>query len=140
LRAHDAVRRAGVGEALEEEAVGAMRSLDRDAEPVPQFGGAARVIDMAVGEQDLLHCHARLGDRVGDAIEVAARIDDGGPLRRLAPQEGAVLLERRDRDDDGAQVVHGRAASSDGGESRIWRAARRDASARAGEEPRQVKS
>ena len=40
------------------------------------------------------------------AGDVAAGIDHGGPLRGLAPKQGAVLLKGRDRDDRGAEAGH----------------------------------
>jgi hypothetical protein len=47
------------------------------------------------------------GDRIRagleDARKVAAGVDDGRPVRRVVPQDRAVLPEGRDRDDGGAQ-------------------------------------
>jgi hypothetical protein len=100
--AHDAVRPPRLGEAIEQEGVSPMRSLDRHPELLLERGGPAGVIDVAVREQDLLDRDARLRDPLLDAVEVAAGIDDSAPLRRLAPNDGAVLLERRHRDDHGA--------------------------------------
>ena len=54
-----------------------MRTFDRDAELVRELGGAAGMIDMAVGEQDLLDRDPRLVDRLEDRVDIAARIDDG---------------------------------------------------------------
>ncbi len=44
------------------------------------------------------------GDGVADAFEIAARIDHGAHLGPVGPQQGAILLERRDRDDGGAEI------------------------------------
>jgi hypothetical protein len=61
------------------------------------------MIDMAVGQQDLLDCDAGLLGGGLKARQVAAGIDERAAHRRGAPQQGAVLLQRRDRNDRGAQ-------------------------------------
>jgi hypothetical protein len=91
---------------VEQELVGAVRPFDRDAELLLQFGRAAGMVDMAVREPDFLDRDLALIDGAPDLYEIAARIDDDGALRLRAPQQRAVLLERRDRDDDGAEVLH----------------------------------
>src|SRR5207253_8967916 len=89
-------------EAPEQELVVAVRALDGHAEPLLQLRGPADVVDMAVGEQDLLGRDPRFRDRGLDALEVSARVDDGGTLRGFAPDDGTVLLKEGDGDDDGA--------------------------------------
>jgi hypothetical protein len=66
---------------------------------VAQGDGAARVVDVAVGQQDLLDLDAGLGDRLADAVDVAAGVDHGAALGGVVPQDRAVLLERGHRDD-----------------------------------------
>src|SRR5216683_6955225 len=105
-RPGDAEGAAAVGEPFQQEQVGAVRSLDRHAQAFLQFRRAAGVVDVAVGQPDLFHGHAGLADRALDLGEVAARIDDRAPLARLRPQQRAVLLKRRDRDDDGPSLGH----------------------------------
>ena len=78
-------------------------SMGIAAELLLQLGGAAGMIDVAVGEQDLLDRHADLGDRRLDAVEVAARVDHRALLGLLVPEQRAVLLERRDGHDGGFQ-------------------------------------
>jgi hypothetical protein len=48
---------------------------------------------MAVGDQDLLEAQAFVFKHLDDALDVAARIDDGRLAALLAPEDGAVLLE-----------------------------------------------
>ena len=57
------------------------------------------MIDMTMGEEDLLDRHALLRGCGLEPVEIAARIDKGAPHGLRAPKQGAVLLERRDRDD-----------------------------------------
>ena len=57
------------------------------------------MVDVAVGEQDLLDRHAGLGRRRLQPVEVAAGIDERAAHRLGAPQQGAILLQRGDRDD-----------------------------------------
>ena len=96
-------------EPLQPEAIRLVRPLDRHAEIVRQPLGAPRVIDMAMRQQDLLDRHARLFDRRHDPRQVAARIDHRRLHRRGAPEERAVLLDRRDGHDRSAEgrICHG---------------------------------
>ena len=55
-----AVFRAVLGEPLDPEAVVLVRALDRHAELLGENAGAAAMVDMAVGQQDLLDRDARL--------------------------------------------------------------------------------
>ena len=54
---------------------------------------------MAVGQQHLGDLDALLGDRLLQHVEVAARIDGGALHGLVAPDDGAVLLERGDGGD-----------------------------------------
>jgi len=81
-----------------------VRPLDGDAaELLLELGRARGVIDVAVSEEDLLHRHAGFGDGRLDAVEVAAGVHHRAALAGLVPDQGAVLLERRDGDDRGLQ-------------------------------------
>jgi hypothetical protein len=62
----------------------------------------------AVGQEDALDRDAGLSERVADAVKVAARIDHHAALYLVVPQQRAVLLERRDRNDRGTGFGHGR--------------------------------
>jgi hypothetical protein len=61
------------------------------------------MIDMAVGDEQFLDGHAILGGDLLQSIEIAARIGEGAAHGFRAPYQGAILLERRDRHDDGLQ-------------------------------------
>src|SRR3546814_4143007 len=63
----------------------------------------AAMIDMAVGEQDLLDRDAMMRGRRLQFRQIAAGIDEGALHRLGAPQQGAILLERGDGDDRGAE-------------------------------------
>src|SRR4029450_2983836 len=59
------------------------------------------MVDMPMGEEDLLNGDAMLlGGRL-QAVEVTTRIDERTKLRLGAPQQGAILLQWRNRDDGG---------------------------------------
>ena len=60
---------------------------------------------MAMGQQDLRHLDALLGDRLLQHVEVAARVDGGAFHGFVAPDDGAVLLERGDGGDQ--DLEHG---------------------------------
>ena len=90
-----------------------MRAFDRDAELLLQFGRAARMVDMAMGKPDLVDRDLGLIDGAPHFGKIAARIDDHGAQRLRAPQQRAILLERRDRNDDGAEVLHGTSVIDD---------------------------
>ena len=60
---------------------------------------------MAMGQQDFGHLDALLGDRLFQHVEVAARIDGGTFHGFVAPDDGAVLLERGDGGDQ--DLEHG---------------------------------
>src|SRR5436305_4062548 len=75
------------------------------------------MVDMAVGQKDLLDRDSGLlGGRL-QARQVAARIDERGAHCRGAPQQGAILLQRSDRDDRRAQrwLIHFRGSAADQG-------------------------
>ena len=61
------------------------------------------MVDMAVGEQDLLDRHTFCAGRRLQPVEIAAGIGEGAPHRPGAPDQAAILLERRHRDDHGAK-------------------------------------
>ncbi|PAV67639.1 hypothetical protein WR25_18649 [Diploscapter pachys] len=97
-----AVILAVIVEAGEPEAVGLVRAFDRHVQLVSERLGLSRVVDMAVGEQDLFDRDARLRDRGLDTGQVAARIDDRCLHRLGAPDQRAILLEGRHLNDRGA--------------------------------------
>ncbi len=92
----------GHRQGVEQELVRKVWPLDRHAEPFAEFVSSGGVIDMAMGEEDLLHGHALFRDGRLNPVEVAAGIHDGADLGGVVPNQRAVLLEGRDRDDPGA--------------------------------------
>ena len=70
------------------------------------------MVDVAVGQEHLDDTHAALGGGSGDAVEVAAGIDDGGLSGFLAPEQRAILGEGGDGDD---VIVHGAHSTDESG-------------------------
>ena len=95
--------RAVLGQPLDPEAVVLVRAFDRHAKLFGEDAGRAAMVDMAVGQQDLLDRDAGLRRRRLEPRQIAAGIDEGAAHRRRAPQQGAILLQRRHRDDRRAQ-------------------------------------
>ena len=62
------------------------------------------MIDMAMGQQDLLDLDILLFDRGINPLDLAARIDHGRLVGFGAPQDRAVLLEGGDGNNDGFHV------------------------------------
>ena len=87
-----------------------MRPLDLDTQRLGEFRRTTGMIDMAMGQQDLLDGDARLLDGLEDHRNVTTGIDDRPHLLRLVIDERAVLLERGDGDDEGFQLCHGGSA------------------------------
>ena len=81
------------------EAVLFVRPFDRHAELFGENAGAAAMVDMAVGQQDLLDRHAGLLRGGLEPRQIPAGINEGSAHRRSAPQQSAILLQRGDRDD-----------------------------------------
>ena len=86
-------------ELVDPEAFLALRAFDRHAEALRQFAGAAGMVDVAVGEQDLLDPDAEPRGGIHQQVDVAAGIDEGALHGFAAPEQGAVLLEGGDGDD-----------------------------------------
>ena len=104
-----------LGEPLEQEQIALIRPFDRDRrgglarfsqpllEPLLELRGTAGMVDVAVGQEDLLDPDALLLDRLEDALDLAARVDHRPAPARLLPEQRAVLLEGRHRDDGGLE-------------------------------------
>src|SRR6202158_2406838 len=65
----------------------------------PQLHRAAYVIDVGVGDDDLLHVKLVLADDGDNVFNVIARIDDHGFARGLVADDRAVTLQRADGKD-----------------------------------------
>ena len=66
-----------------------------------QYAGLPAMVDMAMGHEQFLDRHALLLRRTLEHRQVATRIDKGTPHRLRTPEQGAILLKRRDRDQHG---------------------------------------
>src|SRR5690606_25341545 len=75
------------------EALGLVRALDLDAQLRRQRGSLAAMVEVAVGDENLLDGDALAFRDFKDALKVAARIDDGASHGLLVPDQGAVLLK-----------------------------------------------
>ena len=73
------------------------------AEPLLELGGAAGMIDMAMGQRIFSGVTPVFSIAGQDAREIAARIDHRAAVAGLVPQDRAVLLERSHGDDGGLQ-------------------------------------
>src|SRR5882757_1196340 len=93
---------AAADDVLEQIFVGNVRALDFDLQRIAQLGGAADMVDMAMRQPDLFDGDAGLLDRGLDLVDVAAGVDHYGLFGRLVPDDGAILLEQRHRNDDRA--------------------------------------
>ena len=95
---------------VEQEGIFRVRTFDLDLEPVSQFRRSTRMIDMAVGEKDLLDRYLRLLSSLEDPVDVSAGIDHGADTGVGVPDQRAILLKRRDRNDHDFGTCHGRRA------------------------------
>ena len=96
-------------EVVEQRPLRLVRALDRHAaEPLAQLRRAARMVDVAVRQQDLLRLHADLGD----GRSMRSRSPPGSTTAPSmvvgVPDQRAVLLEGRDRDDRRLEALGGR--------------------------------
>jgi hypothetical protein len=107
------------------EAVGFVRAFDRHAQFFGKDTRLPAMIEMSVREQDFLDRHALLLCRSLETIEIAARIGKRAAHRFGAPDQAAILLERRDRNDGGlkgwgdAHAVHLASVKGDCKEGRV---------------------
>ena len=92
---------------LQEKQIVPMGSLDRHLETRLQVCGAGGVIDMAMGQPDLVDGDIGLSDRSLDVRQVATRINDHSTFGGFAPQQGAVLLKGRDWNNESLRLGHG---------------------------------
>jgi hypothetical protein len=67
----------------------------RSGEPL-ELERAADVVDVGVGDEDLLELEAKSGEAGMNATHLVAGIDDDGLARGLRRPEGAVALQRAD--------------------------------------------
>jgi hypothetical protein len=86
-----------LGQAVNPELVARMRADDWQAKSGREFLGAARMVDVGMGQPDLFQRQPQLTDGVEQQVQVATGIDDGGLEGFVAPDKRAVLLESGDR-------------------------------------------
>jgi hypothetical protein len=61
-----------------------------------EFHGSANVINVSVGDDDLLDLQVVLADKSKNVLNVVARVDDHGFPSSLVADYGAVALQRAD--------------------------------------------
>ena len=93
-------KRAGVALGL---AIDCLFNMLHGGSLTAQIGDGAGMIEMSVRNQDLLERDPLLLHDAEHAVEIAAGIDDGALHGFVAPQNRAVLGERRDGDGGGFQ-------------------------------------
>ena len=76
-----------------------VRAFNRHAHFLGKHTRHAAVVEMAMGDENLLQRHPGLFQRLTQLGQVPPGIDKGTAHRPGAPQERAILLERRDRND-----------------------------------------
>ena len=64
-----------------------------------KFHGSADVVDVGVGDDDLLNLEIVFTDDAEDVFDFVTRVDDHGFVRGLVADDGAVALQWADRDD-----------------------------------------
>ncbi len=83
-----------------------MRTDHRQREFRAQFLGTASMIEMSMGQPDFLEGDAVFSDDLKDDVHIAAGINDNTLFGILIEEDGAVLLERRDRNNARLQLSH----------------------------------
>ena len=81
------------GQTVDQKLVCRVRADDGQLETFGQFGRAAGMIDVGMGQPDLPQRQTLAPDFREHGIEIAAGIDDSRLARLAAPDDGAVLLE-----------------------------------------------
>jgi hypothetical protein len=84
---------------IKQEGIINVRTQDRHPQTLGQLGGAADVVDMTVGEEDLDGGNRLLPYQCQEATHLSARVHDGRLTSVPAPEQRAILLERSDRHD-----------------------------------------
>jgi len=85
--------------AVDPEAVLLMRTFDRHTRLLGQGGDGTGMVDMAMGDENLGQRQPFRRQRLLDAPDIAAGIDNGRLTGALAPKNGAILFEGCHRDD-----------------------------------------
>lgn len=91
---------------LNPEGVFLLRPFNGYLEASRQIGGATRVVNMSMGDEDLFDADAPLVDLGNQSIDVSTGIDNGAALACLIPEQRTVLSEGRHRDDSEFEFCH----------------------------------
>ncbi len=111
---HSPVRRGDL-DLVDPERVVRMRSFDLQAGAISELRRAATVVQVAVGHPDPVQFQPARRDQPDQAFRLGAGIDDRRFLGLGAPDQGAVLPERRDRHDQDADRGNGSGWGVQGG-------------------------
>ena len=95
----DAVFAAIVVQPRDPEPVRLFRAFDRHTQFAGKDAGAAAMVDMAVGHQQLFNRHPGLGDGLSQQRQIAAGIDKRAAHGFGAPHQRAILLQGGDGND-----------------------------------------
>ncbi|MOA01408.1 hypothetical protein D3C78_1208160 [compost metagenome] len=83
-----------------------MRPDHRQRELFAQFVGAAGMVEMPVRQPDFLQRDAVFSHDLKNDVHIPAGINDDALLGVLIEQDGAILLEWRDRNNARLQLSH----------------------------------
>ena len=75
-----------------------MGAHDGQLQALGQLGGAARMVDVRMGDPDLLQRETQGLHSGQQHLQITPRVDHCGLHALIAPNDGAVLLERGDGD------------------------------------------
>ena len=90
-----------IAELRDPETILFMRAFNGHAELLGKNSRLATMIEVPMGEKDFLNRHTVLRSGGFQLIEIAARIRKGSAHRFGAPDQAAILLQRRHRNDRG---------------------------------------
>jgi hypothetical protein len=90
---------------VDPELVFGVRPMDRQLEVLRQIGGGGGMVDVGMGDPDLLQLQAELFHGGQNALSVSAWVDHGGLSGHVIPDQRAVLLKGCDW--DGEVFQHG---------------------------------
>ena len=90
-------------QAVDPELVALVRTNDGQRQPLGQLAGAASMVDVGVGEPDLLKLQSQARHLGQEQVQVAAGVDHRGLSGGVVPDQGAVLFKRGDRNREVAE-------------------------------------
>ena len=93
----------GLRQHLYPEFIFALRPLHRNTQRLAQFQSCGTVVHVAMGNKNFLDFSFQLRNAALDALQVTTGINNRSLTGFFAPDDGAILLVRGDRDDDASQ-------------------------------------